>query len=245
MEEFLKKLNELKDLALYNGGFVTREQIKEIFPEMNDDQNKLIEEYLVNNRIGIEKALEDSDYLSKEDIDYLSFYLEDLEALDIVDEDMKKVLIMNVLNKDEVAKEKLINAYLPSIVDIAKLYAGGNISMADLIGEGNVALAIAVNMLDCIETPEDADALIVKQVMNAMEEFAGIEISEAEKTKKALTLVVKVTNKAKELNKDLLRKVTVEELSKESGISVKKIKEAIRISDGCLEYIEKPEDMDE
>ena len=44
--------------------------------------------------------------------------------------------------------------------------------------------------------------------------------------------------KAKELSEEMRRKVTPEELSKESGLSVERIMEAVRISGDNIEYIE-------
>lgn len=245
IEEFTASLTALKDFATLQGGYVTKKDIEEAFPDLTDDQFGLIEEYLKNNRIGIDEPIDSDEFLSADDNKYLEMYMDDINSLDEVSDDMKRVLTMNVLAGEGAAKEKLINAYLRNVVDVAKLYAGQGAPMADLIGEGNVALAIAVDMLDCVESPEDADALIIKNIMNAMEEYVGIESEEQESEKKALALVIKVTDKAKEMNEELLRKITVDELVGESKISRKKILEAIRISPGCLEYIEKPEDIDE
>lgn len=245
MNEFLDKLNALKELASFQGNYVTREQINEAFAGLDDNQNAILEEYLKNNHIGIDKAIDSDEFLNTDDKNYLQLYLDELDELDEVNDSLKRVLLMGAINKEAAAREKLINVYLKSVVDIAKLYAGQGATIEDLIGEGNVALAVAVSMVECVETPEDADALIVKQIMNSMEEFVASESDALKNENKALDVVTKITDKARELNEDLLRKVTVEELSKESGISVSRIKDAIRISKDCLEYIEKPEDLDE
>lgn len=238
MQEFLDKLAALKEYASFNGGFLTKEDIDEAFPGLDDNQQKLMEDYLKNNHIGVGEPLDDDSYLSKEDNGYLKLYLEELEELDEISEDMRRVLIMGALNNNADDKNKLINAYLKNIVDIAKLYTNQGASLQDLIGEGNVALAIAVNMINCVETIEEADSLIVKQIMNAMEEYVGIENENSKTEDKSLALVVKVTDKARELNEDLLRKVSIDELSEYSGISKNKILEAIRITDKCLDYID-------
>lgn len=235
---FLEQLAGLKDLGALQGGYVTREQIQESFPEFTQSQQELLTEYLTKNHIGIDAPLDDAAFLSDEENHYLAMYLEELEELEDVTEQLRRILIMNTLNGDLSAKKKLTESYLKSVVDIAKLYTGQGALVSDLIGEGNVALALAVDMLECVETPEDVHALIVKNIMNAMEEYIGIESDESKKEEKALEIVVKVTDKAKEMSEELLRKVTIEELSGESGISEKKIREAIRISKECLNYIE-------
>lgn len=237
-KDFLQQLAELKDLGTLQGGFVTEEQIEETFPDFTDEQKSLLNDYLKKNHIGIGQPVDEGEYLSEEENGYLKFYLEELEELEDVSDDLRRVLVMNTLQGDQNAKKRLLESYLKNVVDIAKLYTGQGALVSDLIGEGNVALAIAIDMLDCIETPEDADPLIVKAIMNAMEEYVGSESEESKKEGKALETVVKVTEKAKEMTEELLRKVTVEELSKESGISEKRILEAIRISKDCLDYIE-------
>lgn len=244
IENFIIKLDALKELAYYNGGFVTKDNINEAFPSLDDNQGKMIEEYLEKNKIGVGAPVNADEFLTTEDHGYLSLYLDELSELDDISDSVKRTYIMGAINNETIAKDNLINAYLKDVVDIAKLYAGQGVTLEDLIGEGNVALAIAVNMLGCVDTIEDAEALISKNIMNAMEEFVGIEAESSKTDEKALALVIKVTDKAKEMYEDLYRKVTAEELANESGISKKKILEAIRITDKCLEYIEKPEETD-
>ena len=242
---FLEQLASLKDLGALQGGYVTTEQIKGAFPDFSDSQQELLREYLTKNHIGIDEPLDDATFLSEDENHYLQYYLEELEELEEVSEELRRILIINSLNGDLSAKKKLTESYLKNVVDIAKLYTGQGALVSDLIGEGNVALTLAIDMLECVETPEDAHSLIVKNIMNAMEEYIGIESDEFKKEEKALDIVVKVTEKAKEMSEELLRKVTPEELSVESGISEKKIREAIRISKDCLDYIEAEDSIEE
>lgn len=242
MENFISVLNSLKDFAALQGGFVTKEQIAEAFPELDSNQSKLIYEYLEKNHIGIDEPINQDTLLSEDDHSYLQMYLEEIDALECPDEDLKRVWMLEALDGKQEAKKKLIPAYLKNVIDIAKLYAGQGALMEDLIGEGNVALTLALDMITCVETVEDAEALIVRTIMNSMEEYIGVESAAAEAEKKALELVMKVAGKAKELANELLRKVTVEELAAESKFSKKQIKEAMMISELCLEYIEQPEE---
>ena len=113
--------------------------------------------------------------------------------------------------------------------------------MMDLIGEGNVALAIAFESLDAVENEDDVDPLVMRMVMNAMEELIDEEGNESKIEAKSLELVEKVRSVSKEMAEELLRKVTIEELHKESNLSINKIKEALRISESLYDYIEKEE----
>ena len=109
--------------------------------------------------------------------------------------------------------------YLPKVVEIAKLYAGQGVFVEDLIGEGNVALSMGVTMLGCLEKKEEAEGMLMKMVMDAMEDFISDSMEETQKDNKVLKKVNQVAEKARELSEELRRKVTVEELCTETGLS--------------------------
>ena len=123
-------------------------------------------------------------------------------------------------------------------MEIAKLYAGQGVFLEDLIGEGNVALAMGVTMLGCLEHAAEAEGILGKLIMDAMEDFVRENMAEADKDKKVLDRVNKVAKKAKELSLELRRKVTVEELAAETGMSPNAITEAMRLSGYAIEEIE-------
>lgn len=235
-QQFRKALGEIKDLASLQGGFVSELQISEALPEINDEQKPLVYDFLKQSGIGINEPLAAGEDAAAEG--HLKFYLEELEDIVRPDESMKTLLLRDALRGDRIAKEKIIHAYLPVVLDIAKLYAGQGVEMEDLIGEGNVALAAAVENLECVETPEEADALIGKLIMNAMEAYVGIENNEEQLMEQVLTDTAKVLEKARQMAEDLLRKVTVEELSGESGISKEEILRAAQMAKECADYIE-------
>ncbi len=238
-KQFKKALNEIKDLASLQGGFVSELQISECLPEITGEQKPLVFEFLKQSGIGINEPIDSGEDAPVEG--YLKFYLEELEDIVRVDESMKTLLLRDALRGDRIAKEKVINAYLPMVLDIAKLYAGQGVEMEDLIGEGNVALTAAVGNLECVETPEDADALIGKLIMNAMEAYVGIENDEEQMMEQVLADTAKVLDKARQMAEDMLRKVTVEELAGESGISKEEILQAAKIAKECADYIELPQ----
>ena len=107
-----------------------------------------------------------------------------------------------------------------------------------------MALAIGVGMLGCLEHAEEAQGMLMKMVMDAMEDYIR-ENAEAEKLdQKAADKVNEVYEKAKELSEELRRKVTPKELAEESGLSLKRIMDAVRISGNRIEYIEVDEDAE-
>lgn len=242
-EEFLNKLNELKEGAYLQGGMVTSAQIDEAFPELSDEQKQFITEYLEKNHIGINEPVDPKSYMSESEIDLLEMYTESLEAIDPVSDSVKRVLMMDAIAGNKDARNDLMQQYLQNVIDTARLYSGQGVDFMDLIGEGNVALAVAMEQLECVEGPDDVEPLIMQMIMNAMEELCNEEGTSDDTMKKVLELVEKVQTKAKEMTEELLRKVTIEELSNDSGISAKKIKEALSISEALYDYIEKDEEQ--
>ena len=123
-------------------------------------------------------------------------------------------------------------------MDIAKLYSGQGVLLEDLIGEGNVALATGVEMLGCLEDPEEVDGMLGKMIMDAMEDYIN-ENTEAKKIDLQIADKVNaISDQAKELAEALNRKITAEELAEETGMDIEEIKEAVKLSGNKIEYFE-------
>ena len=236
-QSFIKNITELKDTAIFQGGYITRAQIEETFGELSDDQEKVLTQYFKENNIGIGEALEAEDTLSEEDLSHINLYLEEIEGLDAIDDDMKRVLIMSAMNGDNVAREKLTASYLKSIADLARLYRGQGVAISDLIGEGNVALAAAMNTLGSIEDPSECDALVTRTAMNAMEELVGVEKEETEALEHTMARIMNVLNKAREMNEELNRKISSAELCAEMDIEEEELNRLMLLSKDIADYV--------
>ena len=93
-------------------------------------------------------------------------------------------------------------------------------------------------MLGGLENAREAEGTLMKMVMDAMEEHITENEQEQDRDRRILDKVNKVAEKAKELAKELRRKVTVEELAAESGMSEKAIRDAMRMSGFAIEDLE-------
>ena len=123
-------------------------------------------------------------------------------------------------------------------MDIAKLYSGQGVLLEDLIGEGNVALATGVEMLGCLEEPDEVDGMLGKMIMDAMEDYIA-ENTEAKKVDMQIADKVNhISDLAKELAESLQRKITVEELAEETGIDAEEIIDVVKLSGNKIEYFE-------
>lgn len=241
---FAKALQGLKELAKEQGNIVSKEQVETAFPEMNLDANQLemIYDYLKSNKIGVDEQISLDDYLTSEEKDYLEFYLEEINALEEVTFGEKEAIELSAMAGDETAKAKLIEIYLPKVVEIAKLYAGQGVFLEDLIGEGNIALTMGVSMLGCLEHAKEVEGMLGKMMMDAMEAYITENVENKESDAKIVERVNEVADKVAELSELLQRKVTIEEIEKETGFSREEIEEVIRISGGKFENVQGEED---
>lgn len=237
---FAKRLEQLKDTARLQKNVLTEEQVKETFEDMNlvKEQLELIYDYLRKNHIGIGEEIPEEEVLSKEDVNFLQMYLEELEELEEVTDGEKRAIFMSAMAEDDTAQDKLVELFLKQVVDIAKLYAGQGAFIEDLIGEGNVAVTNGSRMVGCLESPDEIDGFIGKMIMDAMEAYIEENAGEKEVSEKALNQVNRIADAAKQLAEELHRKVTVSELANELNVEEDEVLEAVRISANHIEEIE-------
>lgn len=236
---FSQILEELRDTARLQGNMLTTEQIEEAFGQWKLDaaQMALIQDYFRNHQIGIDAPGDLEENLSGADVNFLEMYLAELRELPPVSDGEKRAIMMSALAGDKNAQEKLIEIFLPQVVEISKLYAGQGALVEDLIGEGNVTAAAAVTMLECVENIDEIEGFIGKMIMDAMEALISEDSDNRQFDENVLNRVNDVNDKARELYDSLLRKVTVGEVAQELGISEAQVREAMEFSANRIDYI--------
>lgn len=262
---FAQTLERVRKLARRQGNRVTGQQVREGFEALNlsEEQLGMVFDYLKQRKVAIVEAesggflpegggasedlpedilfgnqIFEGEELSGEETGYLEEYKKQLAGSDDISEGEKEGVTLSAMAGESDAQQRLIHLYLPKVADIARLYAGQGVFIEDLIGEGNVALSMGVTMLGCLENAREAEGALIKMVMDAMEEYIAENEQEKDKDRRILEKVNKVAERAKELAKELRRKVTVEELAAESGMSEKAIRDAMRMSGFAIEDLE-------
>ena len=240
---FARTLEKVKRLAREQGNCVSEEQVKAQFAELdlNEEKLKMIYDYLAGQKIGIGEPADPDVYLTTEEKNYLEDYLAAVEALPAYSEGEKEAFAIAAMAGEIWAQQKIAEVYLKDVIDIAKLYAGQGVPLEDLIGEGNVALALGAGMLGSLEKPSEAGGMLARMMMNAMEECIQENAEEKKADKAVEDKVNRVADRARDLAEELGRKVTPRELAVEKGLSLKTILDACRISGG-IEDIEYAED---
>lgn len=229
---FAKTLEQVKQQAREQGSCISAEQVREVFKELelSDTQLQMVFDYLKKQKIGIDEPVDADEYLTDTERSYLQNYMEEITALPVYSPGEIEGYTIAAMAGEADAQAKLVEAYLKDVTDIAKLYTGQGVLLEDLIGEGNLALTFGVGMLGSLEKPEEAQGMLGKMIMDAMEEYIQENVSSEKTDRKVADKVNQVADKARELAEELHRKVTPEELAAETGLSVKSIRDAMRMS---------------
>ena len=75
-QEFIKNITELKETGIMQGGYLSEEQIEEVFPALTQEQRSLLLDFFKENHIGIGEALPDEELLDgEEESRFLQMYL--------------------------------------------------------------------------------------------------------------------------------------------------------------------------
>lgn len=241
---FAQTLEKVRKQAKEQGNCISEEQVREAFAklELENEQLQMVFDYLVKHKIGIGAPVNPDDYLTEEERDYLQDYLNEIAGLPTYTEGEILAFTISAMAGETAAAQRLIEVYLKDVVDIAKLYAGQGVFLEDLIGEGNVALSIGTGMLGSLEKPEEAQGMLAKMIMDAMEDYIQENAENEKIDKKIEDKVNLVSDKARELAQELHRKVTPEELVQETGLSMKAVLDAMRMSGYKIEDIEYAKD---
>ena len=233
---FLQRLQETTKRARQNGNTITEEELADSFADLALDEAQMVQvrEYLHKSGIGIGEALPAEEVLTDEERDHLADYEAMLDAIEVPSDNILDAIRLSAMAGEREAQERLTEYSLKKVVDIARLYAGQEVYMEDLIGTGNEALLIAVTQLAPLEGPEEVDGYLGRRIMDAMEDLISMNLDEKAAEKVVEERVNLVADRARELAEELGRKVSVEELAKEYDMDPDDIREAVRLSGNAI-----------
>ena len=203
-KEFAEILKLVTRTARENKNVISKDQVESAFSELelDDKQMEMVFEYLKSHKIGIGEAVDTDEFnLTDEENNYLNSYLDSLKDLPAYTDGEKTAISMSAISGDKDAQRKLIECYLPLVVDVAKMYTEQGVYLEDLIGEGNFALTRGVTMLDAVGEPEEVESFLYKLMLDAMEAAVENNLAEDAGEQKVLKLVQEVADKASELAK--------------------------------------------
>jgi RNA polymerase primary sigma factor len=161
--------------------------------------------------------------------DSVRMYLSEIGRVELLTGDEEIRLAKRIAKGDPVAKQKLAEANLRLVVSIAKKYIGRGLSFLDLIQEGNIGLFRAVEKFDPkrgFKFSTYATWWIRQAITRA--------IADQARTIRIPVHMVETINKLTHTQRRLLqefgREPTVEELSSEMDMDIKKVRHILKIS---------------
>jgi len=223
-------------------GFVTYDEIMKVFPMIEDDVLLLDDLYNTFSNVGIDvikgggmlNLPTDESLLKKDDYKYkgrssatndsIQMYLKEIGKYELINADTEKDLARRIEEGDDEARNVLARANLRLVVSIAKKYASrsSNLTLLDLIQEGNLGLFKAVDKFDYtrgFKFSTYATWWIRQAITRALaDQSRTIRIPVH-----MVETIAKYKRVVRQLSQDLGRDPLPDEIAMEMGLDVKKI----------------------
>lgn len=252
--KFQEKLRELVSLGKKKKGILEIQEINDFFSDMelDSDQMEKVFDYLEANNVDVLRISNDDDDIpddivmsDEDDIDVekidlsvpdgisiedpVRMYLKEIGKVPLLSADEEVELAKRMAEGDEEAKKRLAEANLRLVVSIAKRYVGRGMLFLDLIQEGNLGLIKAVDKFDYTKGFKFSTYATwwIRQAITR-------SIADQARTIRIPVHMVETINKLIRIQRQLLqeygREPTAEEIAKEMGITVEKVREIKKIS---------------
>ncbi len=243
-KQFSEKLAQITKKARMQGFCISTEEVEQAFGEIidNEEQRKLLYDYLKEQKISVGDKEDVEIYLSMEDQSYLDSYMEGLGEIVPMGAEELKALIVEAIGGSQSAKEGVLTQFLPKALELAKMYSGQGVLLEDLIGEANLALAVSMENLAVLSGEEDlvkeTEGFLGKAMMDGMEQLINEDFMAKDVDERLVDKVNEIAEKAQSLAADLRRSVTPQELADNSEYTLEEIKEALAITNREIEDID-------
>ena len=251
---FKKQLDDLTKQAKAHGSRISVQQIRRALENaaLDDKKMQMVCDYL--DMMSIEVFDEDMPAAASgagdEHVRSLEHYLDDLTKLSPMDEVEELTLFHMAAEGDEEAREKLTERYLQTVVDLAgeiearekgegqenkasagavRLDLGGEFTAEDLVQEGNVGLILAMKGLERQDSLAAYRAILLNEVTKYMEETVESQKSEMRSDRRILNRMNQLADAAHDLEQELDRKPSLEELSAYLDLPAEEIRDLLSV----------------
>ncbi len=216
----------LSDIVEEKKSLLETNALEDIF--FDDIEVAFVENYCMLNNISINQNDDLTDYID----DSIASYFSSIK-LPLLTKEEEINLLNRVKQGDKRAKDIMIERNIRLVIKMARKYAGRGIELLDLIQEGNIGLMIAVDKFDLEKDCKFSTYATwwIKQVMTRAIDDKGRTIR--------LPVYIgewntKIRNAKKELQKELNRTPTDEEVATMLNISTDKLDELSIINQSIL-----------
>lgn len=256
-EKFIEMIQDVVSMAKINNREVTKEFLREFLQELklSEEQMEFVYQYLLQENIKVtgyqaarntkttqkEGGMTEGLDLSKKDVfepekveesEYLELYLKEIESVGSCNQ-VEKKWYEQAGQGDDKAKSFIVEQKLARVAQIADRFAGQGMTKNDLIGEGNVALLLAVEQLSNHQGEEEQfiDQEIEKSMLLALDQHREERRENRGLMKKAENL----KEKMERLEEDLGGKMTSDDVAAFTGMDLEEIQGILRMTGDSAE----------
>lgn len=245
-KQFLEKLNGIKAFAESKNHRITTREVEAYFADssLTKEQIVLVYDYLLAQKITVvgytkvgknaentaehaaEKAAE-KPVLTSDEENYLKEYKNDLSAVKQEQPGEKMCLLSQAAAGDALAKSRLVEIYLPAVLDISMEMHDGTVFLGDMVQEGNVSLLLALDMITDVES---AEALILEEIRQGIQAMVEEQAELKRRDRKMVHQVNELDETIQNMKKDKGREITIEELAEYMKISEEEILNIVKLA---------------
>lgn len=240
--QFLEKLNGIKAFAETKNNRITTKEVEQYFAEnaLTEEQIVLVYDYLLAQKITVVgytkvgKRAEDMTrdntanlVLTSDEENYLKEYKKDLSAVKPEQSGEKIRLFSQAAEGDALAKSRLVEIYLPYVLNISMNMHDGTVFLGDMVQEGNVSLLLA---LDMITDAECAEELILEEIRQGIQAMVEEQAELKRRDRKMVNQVNELDETIQNMKKDKGREITIEELAEYMKISEEEILDIVKLA---------------
>jgi len=161
--------------------------------------------------------------------DPVRMYLKEIGQIPLISQETETELARRMLEGDEEAKSRLVEANLRLVVSIAKRYVGKGMFFLDLIQEGNLGLMKAVDKFDYTKGYKFS-TYATWWIRQAISRAIADQARTIRIPVHMVETMHKVARSQRQLTQTLGREPTFEEIARDIGVSAAKVSEILKIA---------------
>ena len=161
--------------------------------------------------------------------DPVRMYLKEIGKVPLLDAEEEKELARRMVDGNEYAKTKLVEANLRLVVSIAKRYVGKGMFFLDLIQEGNLGLMKAVEKFD-YQKGYKFSTYATWWIRQAITRAIADQARTIRIPVHMVETIHKVSRYSRQMLQELGREATADEIGEKMGMSAEKVREIMKIA---------------
>lgn len=238
---FMETLRSVAEIAKTSNQPLSREEIQKYFEnmELSTEQQEMVYQYLLNPQTE-EESVEDqptqeeveeqavqpteeesSEQLSESAL--FKMYIEDIHDLPILNTEQMESLYDRLLQGDESVIQSISDHWLKEVLEIAKTYAQHNVTMEDVVQEGNMGLIFGLSSLLNTKERIDMEGYLRQSIKESIESYIDEMMNEEDWGSTVIAKVTLIHEAQKALTEQLDRTPTKAELTNYTNLPEEEI----------------------